>query len=164
MDLSSVFDRFPDLLNDTVVLNYPFSSCWTASNPGGAYEDKDVAAALMICGGNLSATSKLLKRSRRSLHGYVLRNTELSELLEDIELAFVDEVETLYRNDAKTGDPAARKFFLVTLGKNRGYVTRSENSGPNGGPIPVSGVLDPSKLKEASRDFLKDLLEANATA
>lgn len=100
-----------------------------------AYSDLDVAAALILSKGSLTHAARLLKRSRRSLEGFVARHLLMSQLQEDVAAEFLDEIEMLARMDALGGDANARRYFLSTLGKGRGYSTRVETTGKDGGPV-----------------------------
>ena len=131
----SIFDQYPCLLDEGYVENYNLDSCHTAMSPDAHFSTLDVAVALKRASGNISSAAKMLMRSRRSLEGFVLRTIELKDLMEDINEEFLDTVEDLYKKDAILGDGTARRFFLTTKGKDRGFTVRNEVSGKNGDPI-----------------------------
>lgn len=138
MDL---WEAYPKLLDPAYVEAYDFSDSWTRKNPGGPYEDLDVAVALVRTTGNVSAAARLLGRSRRSLHGFVLRNIHMKDLLEDIEQEFLDYCEQMCRDDAMAEDGEQSRWkFLTTKGKERGYTLRQEQTGANNGPIQIEDV------------------------
>jgi hypothetical protein len=58
----------------------------------------------------------------------------------------------------KKGQAWAVKFWLTTKGRDRGFVTRTEQTGKNGGPI-QHVPIDPAVLKGLSDDDL-DRFEA----
>lgn len=138
--MSTVYEQYPQILDSTFVAHFDFTRCWTRENPDGPYEMMDVAIALIRTLGDLSETAHLLGRSRRSVHGYILRQTELRDLLEDVNDQFLDAIESSYKKDALAGDMTAKKFFLQSLAKDRGYTTRVENTGKDGGAIQVEEV------------------------
>ena len=59
----------------------------------------------------------------------------------------------------KQGNTAIIIFTLKTLGKSRGYVERTEVSGPNGGPIVVKGYV-----KVTPDDWDEDTTDSNLRA
>lgn len=131
-----IFERYPVLLElmdgETA---YDFESCVTRASANQPYEEIDVAAALVTCRGNVSLAARVLGRSRRSLHGHVLRNPILADLLEDIQNIKLDMIEDKASEMAIAGDGALIKYILGTRGKDRGYVTRVENTGKDGAPL-----------------------------
>lgn len=133
----SIFDEFLDLNNEEYVENYDLSTCYTVFNGNGEIAVLDVAVAIMQFEGNLSDMARALQKSRRRLETFILNNLSLRELFEDVEEAFLDEIEFKLRNTAKGGDPSAIKFFLSTKGTGRGFTTRSEVGGNDGKPIEV---------------------------
>lgn len=154
-----IFEEYPDLNDEEYVKTYDFATCWTKTNPDKPYEMLDVAVALIQFNGNISECAKALGRPRRSVETFVLRQMPLRELQEDVEATFIDGIESRYKEVANKGDPIAQKFFLTTKGKNRGYVSRAEATGPDGGPIPVTvGSLDVSKLSSAELVALEKAL------
>ncbi len=123
----SIFERYQDLLNPEFVENYPLNSCPTVREaPTGMILDLDVAVALLRYDGHLANAAVQLQRSRRVIETYVQRDPMLSELLEDILETFLDDAEEAARKLARAGDGGMVKYTLSTLGKKRGYVTRTE--------------------------------------
>ena len=160
----SVFEEYADLNDEEYVKAYDFDTCWTKTNPDKQYEILDVAVGLIRFNGDITETAKVLGRNRRSVEGFILRQSLLRELQEDLEATFIDQIETKYKNVALGGDAVAQKFFLVTKGKNRGYVARAESTGPDGGPIPISvSKLDVSGLSSNELKALEKALMATQT-
>lgn len=85
-----------------------------------------VADALRVCAGNLTATAKALNLRRRALVDYVYKHEELSDLLKELREELLDQAETNIYNLVASGDDKATRFVLGTLGKDRGYTSRSE--------------------------------------
>lgn len=135
-DSLDIFERHPVLLELMGgEAEYDFENCVTRASANQPYEEIDVAAALILSRGNVSLAARLLGRSRRSLHGHVLRNLVLSDLLEDIQDIKLDMIEDKASQMAIAGDGALIKYILGTRGKDRGYVTRVENTGKDGAPL-----------------------------
>lgn len=153
---ATIYDTYPRLLDEEYVASYDFAGCWTKNNPTGLFEDLDVAAALMNTSGNLGMAARLLSRSRRSLGGYIARNLQLTELMADLQAEFLDAVEDLHKRAAMNGDLGTQRFFLQTLGKDRGYTTRTETTGKDGDPIAQTLTITP----DMPDDLLERLLKA----
>jgi hypothetical protein len=156
----SIFDVYPNLLDDEYVSAYPFEKCYTRQDRLNPYADEDVAAALILSDGNLSESAKLLNRSRRSLEQYILKVSFLRDLQDDIEAEFLDTVEGMHRGAALAGDLTTQRFFLSTKGKDRGYVARSEATGKDGGPIHTKSQVDVSKMSDGA---LEEMLKATTS-
>lgn len=136
-----IFERHPELLPVFHgATTFDFTKCYSRTNPEGAMAEEDVAAALIVAEGHYADAARILGRSRQSLFNYVLRNQDLFELREEIFESALDEIERGYIQDAKQGDGTARKFFLTTRAKNRGYTTRVEHTGKDDGPIEHTAV------------------------
>lgn len=155
----SIFDVYPQLLDDEYVSTYPFDTCYTRQDKLNPYADEDVAAALILSEGNLSSTATLLGRSRRSVETYILKVSFLRDLMEDIQAEFIDAVETLQKRAALSGDLTTQRFMLSTLGKDRGYVARSEATGKDGQPIHTKSQIDVTKMSDKA---LEELFKATS--
>jgi hypothetical protein len=153
----SIFDKYPRLLNPAFVEEYDLSDCWTARDRFNAYSDEDVAVAIIRHNGNYSAIARSLGRSRTSIANYIAHETLLRDLRDETVQAIVDDIEESYMIDALKGDTGARRFFLQTLGKDRGYIVRTENTGKDGGPIHLQSRLDTTKLSDSA---LEEMLHA----
>jgi hypothetical protein len=153
----SIFDKYPRLLDPIFVEEYDLSGCWTARDRFNSYSDEDVAVAIIRHHGNYSAIARALGRSRTSIANYIAHETLLRDLRDETVQAIVDDIEEAYMVDALKGDTGARRFFLQTLGKDRGYIVRTESTGKDGGPIHLQSRLDTTKLSDSA---LEELLEA----
>ena len=130
----SIFDEYQDLIRPEFVEGYTLSDCATMRNaPNGMILGLDVAVALLKLDGHIAAVAQHLGRSRRVIETYIQRDLNLAELLEDIQETFLDDAEAKARALARSGDGGVLKYMLSTLGKKRGYVTRTETMLPNGG-------------------------------
>lgn len=155
--MADIFDEYPELKDLSFVEEYDFGECWTRNNPNLPYEALDVAAAILSTRGNYSQMGRLLNRSRRSIETYVLNDHRLRDLRIDVRASVLDAIEDGYMDDALAGDSQARRFFLSTLAKDRGYVTRNENTGKDGEPIHLQSKVDFTQVDNAS---LENLLSA----
>lgn len=145
-----IFETYPRLLDETFILTYDFANCYTVAEDGPIGE-LDAAVALIAFRGNLTNVAKQLVRSRRVVETFVNRNPMLSDLQQDLEENFLDEIEEKYRNLAQSGDANAIRYFLTTKGKHRGFTTRNELTGKDGNPIQVEEVSTEELIDEAKR-------------
>lgn len=93
---------------------------------------KEVGEALQKKSGNMAAVARSFGVTRQAVWKYVQEHEGLKEVQKELRETFVDEVESgLYQN-AISGHVTAQIFILKTLGKDRGYVERSEITGKDG--------------------------------
>lgn len=134
---------------------YDFWNCQTRLDRTGPYNKVDVAAAILLTNGTFSKMAPLLGRHRSRIRDYVLARPDVKEIYDNVREGMIDQLELDTFESALAGDPTDRRFLLTTLGKNRGYSTRSETTGPEGGPMQV---VDPTKLKETSTTDIKSMV------
>ena len=85
-----------------------------------------IATALRRTHGCIAAAARALRCSRATVQRYLRVYPALREIAQDeIELA-LDLCEQSLIHDAVNGDADARRFFLLTRGRARGYVIRKE--------------------------------------
>lgn len=172
--MANIFEEFPALLElsfegiqsiDDVYLAYSFDTCATVTHPTSAMYTQDVSAALILTQGVLLDAAKILKRSRSSLEAFISKDHRLMDLRNELAASLMDRVESLHNRSALNGDATAQRFLLSTLGKNRGYSTRTEATGKDGKDLAppvlsadIIGKLSDSALAEvlAARDQVED--------
>lgn len=115
--------------------DYDFENCETRLNKFGPFNKIDVLFAAAATLGSLQEMAELLGRRRNSVKEYLTANPDVREYVEDVKEGSVDKLESAEIRNALAGDPTSRRFILQTLGKNRGYTTRTEQTGKDGGPI-----------------------------
>jgi len=134
---------------------YDFEGCQTRADRFGPYNKHDVVAAILLSKGTFSQMAILLGRNRGRVRDYVLSRPDVKEIFDDIREGLIDQLEADTFTSAIAGDPTDRRFLLTTIGKNRGYSTRTEATGADNAPlIPVN--MD--KLKEAPTADLKSVV------
>ena len=153
-----IFTRYPRLLDPKFIEEYDFVNCYTARDRLNPYAEEDVAAAIIFFRGSYASMARALGRSRNSVVNYISQVAYLRDLRDEIVESALDDIEYGYMIDALKGVTEARKFFLQTLGRSRGYVTRNESTGPDGGPIHLKSRLDVGKL---STEALEEILNAS---
>lgn len=116
--------------------DYDFNTCRTRIDRDGPYHEEDVIAAIHVTGGVFGAMARLLGRKRQSIKDYVYRNPAVLAEFENYRESCIDEVERGVMISALLGDAASQRFVLSTIGKDRGYTTKTEHSGAGGqGPV-----------------------------
>jgi hypothetical protein len=115
-------------------LSYNFGVAPTRLDPKGPYYKEDVVAALLSTEFNLGRTAQLLGRSRASLSNYVASHADVKEVYDDAREALIDDAEHTVSQSLRRGDSTDARYVLSTLGKDRGYTTRQETTGKDGGP------------------------------
>lgn len=134
---------------------YDFENCETRQDRMSPYNKQDVVAAILCTLGNFSQMGLLLNRNRSRVRDYVLGRVDVKAVWDSVREGAIDEIEHNTIVSAMAGDPTDRRFILTTLGKNRGYTTRSEVGGKDGEPIGVQ--VD---LSGASTDSIKAAIAA----
>lgn len=99
------------------------------------YSDVEIIEALRVAHGNISAAASILQVRRRYVKERIDRVPEVREFYEEVKDLVLDRAEQNIMVDVFKGDQVASKFVLTTLGKDRGYTTRSEMTGKDGEPL-----------------------------
>jgi hypothetical protein len=142
LPLGSIVPQPPEAPHEPEpVLTYDFEHCRTRLDHTGPYVVEDVIAAIRETGGNFTHMSSLLGRRRSSVRDHVFANLDIKEVYDEEREGFLDQAEKMHNTIALLGDGQALRFVLQTLGKGRGYTTRQEQTGPNGGPIETKTIV-----------------------
>lgn len=136
--------------NHVATNGWNFENCFTRRNRTGPYDPNDVVAALLHARGNLTEAARLVGRRRQAFKHFVDGNPEIYGICVEIRECVLDTVEQNALRMAEEGDPSMVRFVLQTLGKNRGWTTRVENTGKDGGAIEI----DTSDAKDKLRALL----------
>jgi hypothetical protein len=113
----------------------------------GKYTTKALSQALAATDGQVYLAAQRLGCSAKTIYNHLQSEPALAQLLEELRGRFLDLAETSLRQAVIRGDGWAVCFVLKTLGKERGYVERSEITGKDGsamrfGVMVVPGTLD----------------------
>lgn len=123
-----------------------------------------VASALATHLGNVSAVARQFSVSRASVMELIGKRKALQSVLADAREGMLDNGESSLHRSVLAGEAWAVCFLLKTLGKSRGYIERSELSGPGGSPIPIDhsgSVTHEHRLDAAAlRAFNEDVARA----
>jgi len=134
-------ERFAALRIPEEYVGYDFKTCLTAIDNIGPYFKEDVIAAIYHSRGHLGEMAYLLNRNRARVRDYVFANRDVKEVFDNIRETSVDYIERSHMTAALMGDAQAERFTLTTLGKGRGYTTRVEATGEDGGAIRFQEVV-----------------------
>lgn len=85
--------------------------------------------------GIVTQAAKLAHIDRSQHYRWLEKDARYVKKVRDIEEMTLDFAETYLHQRVKAGDTNAITFLLRTKGKKRGYIERSEVTGPDGGPI-----------------------------
>lgn len=87
---------------------------------------KQILAALRESAGNVTLAAKMLGYNRGWLNDIVQADADFKAVVNDQRESMIDHSENKLMKAILAGAPWAIKTVLLTLGRNRGYVTRSE--------------------------------------
>ncbi len=104
-------------------------------NEGNRKYSVDQMREALSKAGTKNGAAKLLKTDRKTICRYILENPTLSEALYDAKQNLLDQAESGLMKNVSKGHPSSIFFTLKTLGKERGYVERVENTGADGAPL-----------------------------
>jgi len=96
------------------------------------YKEKDILEALKASRGIVSAAARRLGMNRRQLTRRLKSSEKLRETRDDARAEFCDLAESKLVENVEAGNVPSVLFALKCLGKDRGYVERSEVTGKDG--------------------------------
>lgn len=97
-----------------------------------------IAEALRASRGFISAAARRLACGTTTIYEYIDRHPELSQVRRDAREEQKDIAEIALAKAVQEGQAWAVCFYLKTQAKDRGYVQRSEHSGPDGVALPAA--------------------------
>jgi len=95
----------------------------------------NVAKALAAHHGILSQAAQALGVSRVAIYKFIEKNPELNEVRAEATETLIDVAEGQLAKSLNDGDMKSVRWYLERQGKNRGYTTRVEQTGADGGAI-----------------------------
>jgi len=134
-------------------------------------------------GGNLTEVARALSVSRTTVYEWIEKDKRFKEIHKESKEALLDFTESqtkiliqgIPKLEVDPADPEGKKMKRVgwkerpdttliiwvqkTLGKERGYVERSELTGKDGKPLVPEKKIDYSKLSDSA---LKEIIEATS--
>jgi len=110
----------------------------------GVLNPEAVLAKIEEFRGNVSAIARDFGVWRSNLVQYISTKPELQAALDDIRQTVVDKAESNIFAAVEQGDLGSSKMVVSMLGKDRGWVTREEQTGKDGAPlVPPQIVFTP---------------------
>lgn len=103
--------------------------------------DAQIKKAIAATGGNVWEMSKILPIVRKTIYAHIDASPDLQDALKEAREEIQDIAESHHIRKVKEGEDHAidRQFRLSPEARRRGWSSRTEISGPDGGPIVVKG-------------------------
>lgn len=139
--------------------NYPFLTCETVLTHN--INPNDARAALLVSDGNLAAAAALLGLARSRLKAYIDKTPDLSQFLFAIRESILDVVENNLYRQALNGDASQIRFLLSTLGKDRGFTTKTESDTTVRGDASLEGLL--ARVAQAGKPLVDKIEYTDVT-
>ena len=96
-----------------------------------AYSHEEIWGALKACRGRILLTADRLGCAPNTIRNHIAKDPEMGQYVIDQRMSMVDKAELKFEQAILAGEPWAVAMALKTLGKDRGYVekTQIEQSG-----------------------------------
>jgi CRP-like cAMP-binding protein len=108
------------------------------NRPSTRVNQKAFLQEYYACGFNQTKACSNLGISRETVRKWRLEDPEFERQMNESVESLVDSAEEQLRQQVAKGNMDAIKFTLSRLGKNRGYVERTEVTGQDSGPIEIT--------------------------
>lgn len=96
--------------------------------------------ALQKHDGIISKAAEACGVTRKAFYDFMRKHPELEEIREQAGEILLDVAEAHVVTDLHAGERKTVRWYLDRKGKNRGYTTRQEQTGPDGAPLEFSEV------------------------
>lgn len=106
------------------------------------HKAETVAKALIRNRGMVTRAARELKLSVSGVYLYIKRYAKCRQALEDARAVELDNAESQLFQMIEDGDYNAVRFYLSTIGKERGYTERTEHTGARDGQPDFVFTLD----------------------
>lgn len=103
--------------------------------------NEQIYDALVHTRGNITKAARLLETRRATLKARIDQTPVLLDLIKEQKEALLDQAEENFSVAVERGDLGASKMILETVGRERGYVKRSEIGDPDGRAV-GAGMID----------------------
>lgn len=126
------------------------------------YTDEQIVAALEKTGGLIFHAAKKVGCNADTIHERVKTSQAVRDCLRDLRGGLVDTAESKLFAAVKKGEAWAVQFALKNLGKDRGYVERSESSTSLTGDVNLNhGINDPEAALAPYAAVIEKFLAGN---
>lgn len=109
---------------------------------------KAMIEALESSLGIVTTACKAVGINRQTHYNWLANDPAYSSAVADVQEIALDFAESKLHNRIASEDTTATIFYLKTKGKKRGYIERTELSGPDGDPITLAFEKVPSFMRE----------------
>jgi len=106
-----------------------------------AHDPAEIMGALKATGGKIYLAAEALGITPKTIRNHMKKNPEMAEFVEDSRVKMVDIAEQKFNEAIQNGEHWAIAMALKTLGKDRGFVERTEVV--NSGELKMYGVEAP---------------------
>jgi hypothetical protein len=108
------------------------------------FRKQTILATLRETKGNMTRAASALGYDRKHLYR-VVKGYKLEDALEEIKEQKIDVAEDTLYTAAANGNVTAAIFILKCQAKHRGWIERTEHTGPDGEPIQTKVIVLPQK-------------------
>lgn len=115
------------------------------------FTQEQIIAAVTETKGMVAVAARRLHCESDTIRNYAKRYPAVAAAIKEERQMMGDIAELGLFKAIQNGDLDAIKFYLKTVGKDRGYVERVESTGADGGPIEVADVSSFTDSERAER-------------
>ena len=119
------------------------------------YSQQQIIDALKAAQGFQTIAAETLHCNLATIWKYAKRYPAIQRAIQESRERKLDIAEAALHKNVLSGDTASICFFLKCQGKARGYIERSEISGPGGGPITMESKVYHYDVAELARTILE---------
>ena len=109
----------------------------SGNGKNGNYTAAQFIAAIPKSGGIVSKIAERVGCTWHTARRYIDNYPTIQQAYEDERERVTDLAETVILKALTEGDVGTARWYLATIGKDRGYTERREYSGPDNGPIVI---------------------------
>jgi hypothetical protein len=126
------------------------------------YTEDEICDAIVQANGLIMVAARNLKLTRDAIYKRAKSSEKVKEAIKMAREELIDLAESRLRVAVLNGEPWAIQLALKTLGKERGYVERLENTGLDGGAIKTQTILYlPHNERDTFNQDTKELDDGN---
>ena len=109
------------------------------------YSIAEMKTALTNSHGMVYVAARLLNCAPQTVYNHLAKHRSLRDAQQQARGMMLDTAEVKLFSAIQNGEQWAIKFFLMTQGRERGYIERKELTGADGGPMEMS-IFDLAKV------------------
>lgn len=124
----------------------------SSRNKGNKKFDKETVIDALARTGTIRGAAEILDCSRHTIANYMKDDPEIKAAVEEARADLLDLAEYSLMKNIAAGHPASIFFILKTLGKDRGYVERTETTGKDGVPLNNNEPVQVTFVNASNKD------------